>query len=358
RSYSLLLDLNQSIVQETISNNIGDVRLAQEQIDELNRQLEEVNLAAETLASEEGQETTADLDETLAELEGSLETLQDAPGETGEEASTTLEQVRDTREQLDEVREAQEDGAEEIRDRTGISELDRTLTNLQDSFAEVPTETSPRVLANPFRLELENLASPPDILGFYAPAVLGLLVQHIAVSLASLAVIRERLSGAYEFFEVSPLGPGELLFGKFLTYFGLVLGANLAVAAVLAVFLGIPIVGGVWSMVLGMALLTVASLGVGFFISALARSELQAVQVSMLMLIASVLFAGFAFPLSDIQGPALAISYLLPATYGIRSLQDIMIRGEGISYFDLAGLLVISLACLGLARYLMHRKKR
>jgi ABC-2 type transport system permease protein len=75
------------------------------------------------------------------------------------------------------------------------------------------------------------------------------LVQDLNQSIAQAVVtrnigVRERLSGAYEFFEVSPLGPGELLAGKFLTYFGLVLRANLTVAAALVYLLGIPLEGG------------------------------------------------------------------------------------------------------------------
>jgi ABC-2 type transport system permease protein len=220
----------------------------------------------------------------------------------------------------------------------------------------VPADASPQVLANPFRLVTENLASPPEVVGFYAPGVLALLIQHIAVSLASLAVIRERLSGAYEFFEVSPLGPGELLAGQFLTYFGLVLGVNLTVAVALAAFLGIPVEGGYLRMTLSMVLLTVASLGLGFMVSALARSQLQAIQVAMLLFIASGFFAGFLFPLGEMKGLAVLISYFLPATYGIGALQDVMIRGETISGFDLLGLLVISAVTLGIARYLMGRK--
>ena len=68
--------------------------MLQEQADELNSQLEQVNLAANSLASEEARSTTADLNESLADLEETLETLQETPGETGEAASTTLEQVR------------------------------------------------------------------------------------------------------------------------------------------------------------------------------------------------------------------------------------------------------------------------
>jgi ABC-2 type transport system permease protein len=195
------------------------------------------------------------------------------------------------------------------------------------------------------------------VVGFYTPGVLALLIQHLAVSLASLAVVRERLSGAYEFFEVSPLRPGELLAGQFLTYFGLVLGVNLLVAAILVALLGIPILGGPLAAFLAMVLLTCASLGVGFLVSALAKSQLQAVQVAMLLLIASAFFTGFLFPLGDLKEPARSISYLLPTTYGIRSLQDVMLRGDRISPFDIAALLTIAAVCLGTARYLMGRKK-
>ena len=356
RVYGLVLDLNQSLVQQGIASNIGDVRSAREQVNYLDRQLENANATAEALTSEEGRTVTADLDDSLSELERTLEVLQDAPNETGGDTQTALERVRQSREQLTEVREAQEDGVEEVEDLSGVSELEQTVDDLQNALSEIP-DASPEVLANPFRSEIENLATPPGIVGFYAPGVLALLIQHIAVSMASLSIIRERLQGAYEFFEVSPLGAGELLAGKFLTYSGLVLGANLAVAAVLAFFLGIPIGGGVLVMTLAMALVTVASLGLGFLVSALARSQLQAVQVSMLLLIASVLFAGFLFPLGDMQGPARAIAYFLPAAYGIRTLQDVMIRGEGIPLFDVAGLLVIAAVSLVLTRYLLGRKK-
>jgi ABC-type multidrug transport system permease subunit len=77
----------------------------------------------------------------------------------------------------------------------------------------------------------------------------------------------------------------------------------------------------------------------------------------MLLLIVSVLFAGFLFPLGDMQGPARAIAYLLPAAYGIRTLQGVMIRGEGIPLFDIAGLLIIAAVSLVLTLYLMGRKK-
>jgi ABC-2 type transport system permease protein len=357
RSYSLVLDLNQSLVQAAIEGEIGEIRSAQDRIAELNRGLERGSAAAEALSSEEARAATAELDEALTTLGDALRLWQATGAEGERDASTALEEVETARRALEQVREAQEGGPEEISERSGLLELRESLTSLQEALGALPAEVPARVLANPFALEAENLASPPRVVGFYSPAVLAILIQHIAVSLASLALLRERLSGADEFFEVSPLGPGQLLAGKFLTYFGLVLGTNLAVAIALSGLVGIPVEGGFPRLILGMALLTVASLGLGFLVSALARSELQAVQVSMLLLIASGFFAGFLFPLGQMKGPATVISHFLPATYGIRGLQDVMIRGEGISGLDLAGLVLMAVFTLGLTRYLIGRKK-
>jgi ABC-2 type transport system permease protein len=354
RAYALVLDLNQSIIESTIGSEIGNLRSVQEQLGGLDRRLERASAAAEGLSSEEARSATADLDQALATLEDSLGLLRDS-GAVEEDVSEALARIDEAQRLLGEVREAQEE--REIGERSGLTELRESLDSVQEALAALPADVSPQVLTNPFRLVTENLATPPEVVGFYAPGVLAILIQHIAVSLASLAVVRERLSGAYEFFEVSPLRPGELLAGQFLTYFGLVLGANLAVAAVLAGFLGVPVEGGYLRMGFAMVLLTAASLGLGFLISALSRSQLQAVQVSMLLLIASGFFAGFLFPLTEMRGPAVFVSNFLPATYGIRALQDVMIRGETISAYDLLGLLAMAVVALGAARYFMGRGK-
>ena len=350
RSYALVLDLNQRIVENLIGSRIGDLRAAEERVDELDRRLERASAAAERLSSEESRTITAELDEALTALKGSLEPLGDG------DVAPALERIETAQGALAEVREAQEEEGE-IESRSGLTALRESVDSLQEALAALPAEVSPEVLTNPFRLVAENLATPPNVLGYYAPGVLAILIQHIAVSLASLAVVRERSSGAYEFFEVSPLSPGQLLAGQFSTYFGLVLGANLAVAAILAGFLGVPVEGGYPMVVLTMALLTAASLGLGFLVSAVARSQLQAVQVAMLLLIASAFFAGFLFPLGEMKGPGVAVSYFLPAAYGISALQDVMIRGRGISGFDLAGLLVVAVVTLGAARFFMGRKR-
>ena len=359
RSNGLILDLNESIVREGVSRQLQDAETARQAVSDLNRQIERVNQAAKDLASPEAQDTTAALDSTLKDLQDSLELLKLADsGDGGNNVSQALEQTKKTRKLLDEFRKAQREGGQAIKKQTGVSELEKQLSLLEQTVSEVPSGVSARVLVNPFRLKLENLAPfTPAAVGFYAPATLALLIQHIAFSLASLAIVRERLSGAYEFFEVSPLGPGELLAGKFLTYAGLVFGVNLAVAGALAGALQIPIRGGLVKLGVVMMLLTLASLAAGFLVSTLSRSRLQAIQIAMLAFIASGFFAGFLFPLQELRQPAQSISYFLPATYGIRALQDVMIRGQWPAATDLVGFAVIFVISLVAARLLMGRKK-
>lgn len=357
RANGLVLDLNRAIVREGIAQELQTIRPTQEEVEELNTQIDQANETAESLASEDARQTTADLDTALGGLETSLETLSEVQ-EDNEDIQETLEEVRRAQELLGEVRDAQEVGAEAIQEEAGTAELQESLNQISEESAALPADVPARVLVNPLRLEVENLAPfEPDAAGFYAPATLGLLIQHIALSLASLAIVRERLSGAYEFFEVSPLGAGELLIGKFITYLLLVVGVNMAVAGALTRLLDVPIQGGVEMLAAVMALLSATSIAAGFLLSAISRTQLQAIQVSMLAFIASGFFAGFLFPLEELDQPATGVSYFLPATYGIRALRDVMLRGQWPTTFDLAGLSIFFVVCLIAARILMGRRK-
>src|SRR5207253_3649451 len=86
-------------------------------------------------------------------------------------------------------------------------------------------------------------------------------------------------------------------------------------------------IGGVDLLWASLTAVIFASLGVGFLIATLSRTENQAVQLAMMSLIASVFFGGFFIQLETLRPFAQVVSYLLPVTYGIRDLQDVMLRG-------------------------------
>lgn len=192
-----------------------------------------------------------------------------------------------------------------------------------------PVNVPPEVIARPTTAETENIApTAPNVLTFFAPAVFALVIQHLAVTLTALSMVRERLSGQMDRFRVAPVTSSELLIGKYVAYAVLSLVVTAAVGALLVVGLAVPLLGGPEIFVAIVLLLTFASLGVGLLISLVADSERQAVQLSMLVLLASVFFSGFVLPVSDFAGWTQYLAYLLPVTHGIATLQDTMLRGE------------------------------
>ncbi len=187
----------------------------------------------------------------------------------------------------------------------------------------------PEVLASPTTAVTVNVApTAPSIVGFFAPAVLALVVQHMAVTLSALSFVRERLSGTMELFRVAPISPTELVVGKYLG-FGLASGLLAAIVLALVILgLGVPLLGPVLGLVVIVALVVFASLGIGLLISVIADSESQAVQLSMLVLLASVFFGGVVQRVEDLRPAVQFVSNALPVTHGIALLQGIMLRGE------------------------------
>lgn len=224
------------------------------------------------------------------------------------------------------------------------------------ALASAASDIPPHVLVSPFRSEARNLApSSPDFVAFYAPGVLALLIQHVAVTLTALALVRERLIGAVELFRVGPLSVREILGGKYLSYF-VQTGALTAILLGVLVFgLNIPLLGTVGNIALALALLVAASLGMGFFISAISWTETQAVQFALLLLLAAVFFSGFFLPLANLLEPVRVVSYALPVTYGIIWLQEVMLRGDAPPLWVPAALAGMAVGFLVLAWFFFHR---
>jgi ABC-2 type transport system permease protein len=200
------------------------------------------------------------------------------------------------------------------------------------------------VLVTPFVSREANLApTSPEFVEFYAPAVLALLIQHIAVTLTALALVRERIRGTVEIFRIAPVSAREVLTGKYLAYF--VIGAALSAILALVIVYGleVPMLGDEWDFVLVIGLVLAGSLGIGFLISAIVRTETQAVQLAMILLLTAVFFSGFFLPLDNLWEPIRAVSYLLPVTYGIEGLQEVMLRGASPEPWLIAGPAVIAL---------------
>lgn len=214
----------------------------------------------------------------------------------------------------------------------------------------------PEVIAAPTRSEVVNEApSDPGVIAFFGPAVLALILQHLAVTLVALSLVRERTSGVIELFRIAPVSPGEVLGGKVLA-FGLIGGAvaGLTIALLVGVF-KVPALGDEAAIVAAVGMLLLASLGLGLAIATISDSERQAVQLSLLVLLASVFFSGFVLSIDEFTPAVRAIAYALPVTHGIQLFQDILLRGGTRETWQFLALGLISLVTLSAAWLLLRR---
>ena len=202
----------------------------------------------------------------------------------------------------------------------------------------------PDVVAAPTEASVENIApSYPSVVQFFGPAVLALILQHMAVTLIALSVVRERRSGVFELFRISPITTAELVTGKLIA-FGLFSGAiALLTVVLLVVGFGVPMLADPGWVALVVGLLIAASLGLGLLIAAISDSEPQTVQLSLLVLLASVFFSGFVLAIDEFSEPVRSMIYALPVANGIRLIGDFMFRGGTVAVWQiwlLAGLAV------------------
>jgi ABC-2 type transport system permease protein len=226
-----------------------------------------------------------------------------------------------------------------------------------EAQAQEMTRVPPDVMAAPFTVEAQNAVPlEPTPLGFFAPAVVALLLQHIAVSLASLSMVRDRLLGATEVYRVAPVGAMEVIVGKTLSY-GLLLGiVGVLLVILMNKLLAVPMLGDpVWVGVT-LFLLLFASLGMGFFLSGLANTETQAVQLAMLVLLSSIFFGGFFLPLETLWGPIRAIGYLLPVTFSSIDLRDVMLRADQPQAIGLIALGALGVVCYAIGAWQFSRR--
>jgi ABC-2 type transport system permease protein len=228
----------------------------------------------------------------------------------------------------------QEQEAAEIE--TSIGELNTQLTDFRNM--------DPNVVTSPFKVEVESVTGIElELIDFFTPAVIVLLIQHLFVTFAAMSIVQERRAGTMELFKTSPISSSEILLGKTLSFFafGLVIAALLTLLVVYV--LGTPMLGTWMDYAIAVILLLLTSLAVGFFISLVSENDTQAVQYSMLLLLASIFFSGFFLDMRLMWEPMKIISYLLPATYGMNIMKDVMLRGLPLPVVYAAGLATIGI---------------
>lgn len=241
-----------------------------------------------------------------------------------------------------------------------INDMNRTL--LESAISQAQSQSNvlgnipPQTLVSPLTPEYQNLRGKSlSFVNFYAPSVLALILQHIAVTLGALSIVREKERGLLEMFRVAPVSPLTVIAGKYLGYmFFLALLA--ALLSGLLYLLGTPFLGSLYLFAGLLFLLILASLGIGFLISCISATDSTAVQLSMLMLLISIFFSGFFLPIENFAPFMRTLTNIVPLTHGIRGLQEIMLKGGSPHPDTWIALATIAVAALLLVLVIFRRQ--
>ena len=300
--------------------------------------------------------TTSELSGVLTELLAFLPPEALAQANLSPELSALYRDLRLVVDDLEELEGVLRDGELSAQ----LERLDSTVAEIEsleatiDTFIDVPAET----IVSPVRETYTNLRGGAySLVVFFAPSVLALLIQQMAVTLASLGLVREREMGAFEMFRVAPLKFVQLLLGKTLAYVLFVVIAGVILTGLMAL-LQVPLPTNIIQFLALLFLLALASVGVGFVISAVSRTDSQAIQLTMLLLLLSIFFTGFFLPITGFAWPAWIIALSIPMTSGIEGFQNLMLAGKpvgGTAWFLLS---VITVSSFGIVMLIMRRQYR
>ena len=165
-------------------------------------------------------------------------------------------------------------------------------------------------------------------INFNIPGLIGVILQTVTLMLTSFSIVRERERGTMEQLIVTPITKMELMVGKIVPY--VIIGfVDIVLALALSVFwFKISIAGSITLLLLFSLIFLFGSLGVGLVISTISKSQLQAMQLSMFMIMPNLLLSGYMFPREAMPAFINWISNFLPLTYFINVLRGIILKGN------------------------------
>jgi len=173
-----------------------------------------------------------------------------------------------------------------------------------------------------------------DSRNFFVPAIVAFVIMLISLLLTSIAVIREREQGTMEQLIATPARPHEIVIGKLIPHFFLGFIQLSLVVSIGTFLFKVPFRGNLFLLIFVSALFLVCGLGIGLFISTVAKSQQLAFMLSIIFtLLPSFLLSGFIFPISSMPKIIQFITYLVPAKYFLIVIRGILLKGTGLPAF-------------------------
>jgi len=211
------------------------------------------------------------------------------------------------------------------------------LNTVSGAVAAMAQEHAASITMQPRFVAGTRVLFNPDLKSstYFVPALVVLILHLPLILLTSLSLVRERAEGTLEQLIVTPIGRLGLMLGKLVPFFWLGVAEGVGILLVMVYIFQVPIRGSLPVLIVMLLLWILASLALGLLVSTVARTQLQAVLMTILIVIPSILLSGFIFPRESMPAVIYPITLVLPMTYSLNIVRGMVIRGAGA--FALAG---------------------
>lgn len=214
----------------------------------------------------------------------------------------------------------------------------------------------------PYQLHTEiRMLYNPDLNGSmnFVPGVIALVLMITCTTLTSVSVVREKETGTMEILLVSPFKPIYVIVSKAIPYFALSL-VNLVIILLMAAFvLDMPVRGNIVLIFCESGLFIICCLSLGLLISSVTTSQQTAMLVSMMgMMLPTLLFTGFLFPLENMPVPLQVLSHIIPSRWFYLIIKAVMLKGLGFTAVWKETAILVGMTVLLLAASLKSFKIR
>ncbi len=196
----------------------------------------------------------------------------------------------------------------------------------------------------PFSVTVHRKFNPEGETAIYVvPGLLGIILSMTMIMITAVAIVRENERGTMEALIATPARPLEVMLGKILPYVMVAYVQTLIFLVAAGLLFSIPFVGSAWAFFAAFNLFVLLNLALGFLVSTLVRSQMQAMQISFFLILPSVLLSGFMFPFAGMPGWAQVLGNAIPATHFLRITRKIMLKGAGLADIrgDIGALMII-----------------
>jgi ABC-2 type transport system permease protein len=173
----------------------------------------------------------------------------------------------------------------------------------------------------------------PDLKSAYymVPGVVALVLMIITMTLTSLGVVKEKELGTLEQLMVTPIRPHELILGKLIPFTIIGFLDVLVVLALAHFWFGVPLQGSVALLFALAGLFILTTLGLGLFISTIAKSQQQAMLIAQFFFFMPFMFlSGFVVPIANMPALIQYFTYLIPLRYFLEIVRGIFLKGSGL----------------------------